>query len=891
MITLKTGHTSTKSPSISPYSDKSNTEYLIQKWKSKQPSRCCVCLDTSMHMQKNLLIKCSTVDCDVCVHQQCYGVISMPLDISQWRCDGCVAGPADDNECALCPSRGGALKLDKTGKAWVHVVCAIWNPEVSIGSSLKMDDIDLSNISMASSSLYCYLCRDIDSIGCGVGACLPCSADGCLRSFHATCAMRWNILKDSKINGSTGGFDCFCHEHASSCEFPVNEWEHWRMNRDNFKDLALLGDDNMELDSSPPVDLHEQKRLRDVSDMIQRNDKLFADRESMELQIIESTKNSQRMASQISVLSAENDKIASDFTIIQRMLLRVFQKTVGMNLQWDQLYLNNTGSIEQVPPSNNFIEFFLKFNQFAFADYQQIDHADVIPPLDTLAAMILTSNLSTKCKLPTINPPPSTYSRKKTNSTGCSKCKHHNLPPTAPVMAKFRNYLLACARCEARWHLCCLPEPLASIDDAEAKWWCNTCKPAILQSMGTSRRNDLRISSSVSSFTVSEEEDEYAETIPKKKIRRAPVDSPGLMQQSPLKAQGSKKKSSNSTANYVSIKPKNFSSSFGATYAFGKPKNSTSNNGFSKPKNFGGLPSPVQPKLDDNAVYDLENERYLLRQITGDQPQLPASLARIQQLEDRSDAFLRGFVFETVPNEDWDEMRLVAMWRTISNVPPGASARDIHALRLEGEQFNYGKFAQAFHINDKKTDDCGAIDQEPPVIESNVSSPLSGCDHAMLPASESETADGSDEEFQLVESKRSSSSTSQNHLPKQSKSGLRPERVPSRWNGDLYKPIWTRGNGKLKEGWCALCEPGQWLKTKTSVYWYHMHNYHGISSIAGNFFDSPLDHRVSSVNNLKEGLCGHCNKWIPIQGDKPVNVEEIYWFKHAQKCHKFDEME
>jgi hypothetical protein len=67
-----------------------------------------------------------------------------------------------------------------------------------------------------------------------------------------------------------------------------------------------------------------------------------------------------------------------------------------------------------------------------------------------------------------------------------------------------------------------------------------------------------------------------------------------------------------------------------------------------------------------------------------------------------------------------------------------------------------------------------------------------------------------------------------------------------------------------------------------------MHNFHGISSIGGYFFASPVDVRAVSGSSLKEGLCHQCNRWIPIQGDKPVNVEEIYWFKHAQKCHKFD---
>lgn len=66
-----------------------------------------------------------------------------------------------------------------------------------------------------------------------------------------------------------------------------------------------------------------------------------------------------------------------------------------------------------------------------------------------------------------------------------------------------------------------------------------------------------------------------------------------------------------------------------------------------------------------------------------------------------------------------------------------------------------------------------------------------------------------------------------------------------------------------------------------------MHNFHGISSIAGHFFTPPERIRVSDSTHQREALCHQCKKWIPVQGDKSVNVEEIYWFKHAQKCHRY----
>jgi hypothetical protein len=37
---------------------------------------------------------------------------------------------------------------------------------------------------------------------------------------------------------------------------------------------------------------------------------------------------------------------------------------------------------------------------------------------------------------------------------------------------------------------------------------------------------------------------------------------------------------------------------------------------------------------------------------------------------------------------------------------------------------------------------------------------------------------------------------------------------------DLYTPVWVRGSGQLKEGFCDMCpEPGKWLQLKNSAFW------------------------------------------------------------------------
>lgn len=68
---------------------------------------------------------------------------------------------------------------------------------------------------------------------------------------------------------------------------------------------------------------------------------------------------------------------------------------------------------------------------------------------------------------------------------------------------------------------------------------------------------------------------------------------------------------------------------------------------------------------------------------------------------------------------------------------------------------------------------------------------------------------------------------------------------------------------------------------------YHLNYQHGISSITGRRFSPPKEERINSKTNRREALCHKCGKWIENQSprDKEVLVPEIYWYKHAQKCH------
>ena len=71
-------------------------------------------------------------------------------------------------KCFLCGQYGGSMKRSKSKNGapgeWVHIQCALWIPEVTMGDPEKMSDPDISNIPESRMQLKCYIC--LQGIGC-----------------------------------------------------------------------------------------------------------------------------------------------------------------------------------------------------------------------------------------------------------------------------------------------------------------------------------------------------------------------------------------------------------------------------------------------------------------------------------------------------------------------------------------------------------------------------------------------------------------------------------------------------------------------------------------------------------------------------------------------------
>ncbi len=164
----------------------------------------------------NAILLCDGDGCMAAVHQQCYGVASIPE--GEWRCDGCMAGlnPAASH-CLLCPVTGGALRsVSSLGTAvpprgkrapfdtmhgikpvpsigavgcanmcliltlcvagrgrqlWVHSACALWVPEVTLQHPDTLSGVQLEGLSATSADLDCGLCHQVNPLPRHSSAC------------------------------------------------------------------------------------------------------------------------------------------------------------------------------------------------------------------------------------------------------------------------------------------------------------------------------------------------------------------------------------------------------------------------------------------------------------------------------------------------------------------------------------------------------------------------------------------------------------------------------------------------------------------------------------------------------------------------------------------------
>lgn len=171
---------------------------------------CCVCMSGECE-NVNAILFCDA--CNMAVHQECYGVPYIPE--GQWLCRRCMHGSSQSEQCAMCPLKGGAMKQTDDGKHWVHILCALWIPELYFGSgSLREPVFGFDDVGRDRFRLNCYICglkhKAADT------ACIQCYNSRCYAAFHVTCAQQSNLCMylGEHHTGANCTVEAYCHLHT-----------------------------------------------------------------------------------------------------------------------------------------------------------------------------------------------------------------------------------------------------------------------------------------------------------------------------------------------------------------------------------------------------------------------------------------------------------------------------------------------------------------------------------------------------------------------------------------------------------------------------------------------------------------------------------------------------
>ncbi|KAL8935062.1 MAG: hypothetical protein Q9211_004905 [Gyalolechia sp. 1 TL-2023] len=246
---------------------------------------CAVCYEMEPTGDQKLTCK----HCRLTVHRNCYG-IAEGRPINKWSCDTCSNDTAPQvstsYECVLCPVTYNEqeyleppkvshkkktdrerekerlereMVLEKTeqyfqrqdesgrprnprepfkrttGNRWVHVVCAIWHPEIKFSNASSLEASEgFQSIPTARYEQVCKLCKT------SCGACISCHQ--CAASFHVACAIQYgyrvgfdvtpvkgsrkDVVSTVTMGNETGNVTAviYCREHTvKSIVHPISE--------------------------------------------------------------------------------------------------------------------------------------------------------------------------------------------------------------------------------------------------------------------------------------------------------------------------------------------------------------------------------------------------------------------------------------------------------------------------------------------------------------------------------------------------------------------------------------------------------------------------------------------------------------------------------------------
>jgi len=176
---------------------------------------CGTCLRSNSD-HSNEIVECD--NCGISVHEACYGIQeggsihsnASAASTEPWFCEPCMAG-VHQPHCEVCPNIGGIYKETDVGN-WVHLVCALYIPQISFFDPERITRATLFELNYQSwGKRACVLCKDLKFARTGL--CIECDAGMCRQYFHVTCAQEAGLLSEPSAEDSDQFFG-HCKAHS-----------------------------------------------------------------------------------------------------------------------------------------------------------------------------------------------------------------------------------------------------------------------------------------------------------------------------------------------------------------------------------------------------------------------------------------------------------------------------------------------------------------------------------------------------------------------------------------------------------------------------------------------------------------------------------------------------
>lgn len=130
----------------------------------------------------------SCISCKLFVHLSCYG-LELSTNLTNFQCESCHVTRTSTSgqnsykpKCQLCYQKAGMLrKVPSTSNTWVHPLCVLYTPELTLNVNNFMKPNEISGLDPDRNSLICMICHKKG------GSNIQCSHEDCYLSYHPYC--------------------------------------------------------------------------------------------------------------------------------------------------------------------------------------------------------------------------------------------------------------------------------------------------------------------------------------------------------------------------------------------------------------------------------------------------------------------------------------------------------------------------------------------------------------------------------------------------------------------------------------------------------------------------------------------------------------------------------